>query len=321
MSLIHLNLSDPTESSNISFNTPSALPKSSGDDQLTSAVNSSQLVQHTYIHPVVLFSILDHYLRRNATQDNVIGTLLGVLGDDGRIVEVRSCYAVPHYENETEVEMDMEYHGQMYKLHNRVNQKEVVVGWYSTGLKISKYAPLIHDFYVKAAKASKVPSPVYLLVDTELTGNKLGISAYGSLPVGTDKNSENALFLPVPYSIHYPNAERNALDTISKAKDDGADGIASLVTDIEKFEASIEELIQMLDRVSKYVQSVCDGKVDPDNAVGRYLSDTLSCIPKVDPDNLDALFQSHLQDLLMIVYLSNLTRVQLNISDRLQRIA
>ena len=50
------------------------------------------------LHPVVLFSILDHYSRRNDTQNRVIGTLLGQ--KNGDVIEVTNCFPVPHTESE-----------------------------------------------------------------------------------------------------------------------------------------------------------------------------------------------------------------------------
>jgi translation initiation factor 3 subunit F len=55
------------------------------------------------IEPVVLFSILDHALRRNANQKRVIGTMLGIRSDDGTEVEIRNCFAVPHNESSEQV--------------------------------------------------------------------------------------------------------------------------------------------------------------------------------------------------------------------------
>lgn len=90
------------------------------------------------IHPVALFSILDHYLRRKDDQDRVIGTLLGVRtsggssgsgGSETETVEVRSSFAVLHSETSEQVAVDMEYHRTMYELHHKVNPKEVIVGW------------------------------------------------------------------------------------------------------------------------------------------------------------------------------------------------
>lgn len=51
------------------------------------------------VHPVVVFTILDQYRRRNADQDRVIGTLLGNITADG-IVEIKNSYQVPHQEKD-----------------------------------------------------------------------------------------------------------------------------------------------------------------------------------------------------------------------------
>lgn len=50
---------------------------------------------------MVLFSILDHYLRRPENQKRVIGTLLGTVTTN--VVEVTNSFAVPHLEKNEEV--------------------------------------------------------------------------------------------------------------------------------------------------------------------------------------------------------------------------
>ncbi|ORX69188.1 Mov34-domain-containing protein [Linderina pennispora] len=248
--------------------------------------------QQCYIHPVVLFSILDHFLRRNDNQERVIGTLLGVRSDDGRIVEIRSSFAVPHFETEDQVEVDMEHHRTMYTLHKKASAREQIVGWYATGSSLSKYAALIQDFYSREAAPF---SAVHLVMDTDLVP-----------AVGAAAHPENCVFLPLPYELQYPDAELSALQT---AADSSELGVTGLVSDMEQLEKTIEELHAMLDRVTKYVTNVVDGKEKPNNIVGKSIDKQFA-----------VLFQSHLQDILMVAYLTNLTRAQLNIADRLQRI-
>lgn len=111
------------------------LPPSSG-----AGVLNSRSLSGVQVHPVALFSILDHYLRRSdqeseededekpePSQPRVIGTLLGTR--NGSEVEIRSCFAVPHHETSEQVQVDMDYHKTMYDLHHRVNADEVIVGW------------------------------------------------------------------------------------------------------------------------------------------------------------------------------------------------
>jgi translation initiation factor 3 subunit F len=79
------------------------------------------------VHPVALFSILDHFLRRSPNEDRVIGTLLGTRVDN--VIEVKSSFAVLHKESEEQVAVDFEYHRTVYELHQKVNPRETIVGW------------------------------------------------------------------------------------------------------------------------------------------------------------------------------------------------
>jgi hypothetical protein len=94
---------------------------------ITDCDHSRRTPKSVTIHPVALFSILDHYLRRTDAQDRVIGTLLGTRTESE--IEVRSSFAVLHSETSEQVAVDMEYHRTMYELHHKVNPKEVIVGW------------------------------------------------------------------------------------------------------------------------------------------------------------------------------------------------
>lgn len=84
-----------------------------------------------YVHPVVLFSIVDHYSRREEGQERVIGTLLGTV--NGSKVEICSCFSVPHTDTEQQVTLNTDFHTTMLALQQRVDPGLRVVGWYSTG--------------------------------------------------------------------------------------------------------------------------------------------------------------------------------------------
>ena len=65
------------------------------------AVSESVRARKVFVHPVVLFSIVDGFERRSEDAKRVIGTLLGSV--DKTSVEIRSCFGVPHNESEDEV--------------------------------------------------------------------------------------------------------------------------------------------------------------------------------------------------------------------------
>jgi translation initiation factor 3 subunit F len=51
--------------------------------------------------------------------------------------------------------------------------------------------------------------------------------------------------------------------------------------------------------------------------IGRYLSDTVAAIPYISPEDFDKMFEDNMQDMLLLMYLSNLMRTQLAIADKL----
>ena len=88
------------------------------------------------VHPTVLLSIVDHYNRiAKDTKKRVVGVLLGLYGDND-ILDVTNCYAVPFEEDSQEPDVwffDHIYHEQMFNMMRRINGKEVIIGWYSSG--------------------------------------------------------------------------------------------------------------------------------------------------------------------------------------------
>ncbi|CAB4410693.1 unnamed protein product [Rhizophagus irregularis] len=269
------------------------------------------------VNPVVLFSVLDHYLRRQEKQHRVIGTLLGVRSEDGSEVEVRNCFPVSHDETDNQVAVDMEYHRNMFELHKKVNAKEVIVGWYATGSNLNQWNALIQDFYSR-----EVMPPfqaIHLTMDTDLKNDDklLGVKTYVSAPIGISAKPENCLFLPVPCDVKYFDAERSGLDLLASAKND-TDRSTSLFSDMDNLEKTIKAVFEMLERVTDYVNKVLDGSIPADNTIGRFLMDTISVVPKVDKVEFEKMFNGHLQDLLMVSYLANMTRTQLAIAERLQ---
>lgn len=75
---------------------------------------ASSRTKKVYIHPVVLFSIVDSFERRNEEAKRVIGTLLGVV--DKGYVEVKSCFGVPHNESTDEVKLTVIKAGFRYEI-------------------------------------------------------------------------------------------------------------------------------------------------------------------------------------------------------------
>lgn len=239
------------------------------------------------IQPQAIFSILDHSLRRSPDQERVIGTLLGTRSEDDSVIEIRSCFAVGHTETTDQVEVDMEYQKQMLALHLKANPKEVLVGWYATSAELNTFSALIHNFYGGQGDGTWPHPAVHLTVST-IPGQEIEARTYISAPVGVtpERAADSAAFIPVPYEIKYGDSERSGLELISTAKD-REDRSVALMTDIEGLENAIEEILAMLERVSRYVESVLDEETPPSTALGQFLLNALALAPKVEPTDIE----------------------------------
>ncbi|KAI0294596.1 Mov34-domain-containing protein [Multifurca ochricompacta] len=256
------------------------------------------------IHPAALFSILDHYLRRTDTQQRVIGTLLGTRGEGDDAVSVRGAFAVLHSETSEQVAVDMDYHRAMFDLSQRVNPKESIVGWYSTGSNLNTYSALIQNFY--SQETAPYPA-IHIALNTGTeAGEEAGVKAYISSPVGVFPKPENAVFVPIPVTLRVNDAERSGLHLLENAP-------TSPVGELAQLESTLKDVLDMLDRVLAYAQEAAAGK-PADAALGRYLMDALGA----GTEELGkGGFTSSLQDTLMMSYLANLVRAQAEVSARL----
>ncbi|KAF9077011.1 eukaryotic translation initiation factor 3 [Rhodocollybia butyracea] len=275
-----------------------------------SAQNNPRTPTSITIHPVALFSILDHYLRRKDDQDRVIGTLLGTRTDAE--IEVRSSFAVLHSETSEQVAVDMEYHRTMYELHHKVNPKEVIVGWYSTGSNLNTYSALIQNFYSQETTPHQA---IHVSLDTGVEpGQPAGVKGYVSSPVGVFPKPENCVFVPVPVELQFRDSERRGVDLLTSTAVSENSTSQQPLSDLEILESSIQSVTSMIDRVLGYVRAVLAGETKGDPAIGRYLMDTLGA----STDDLEkGGFNGRLQDTLMISYLANLVRAQAEVSSRL----
>lgn len=261
------------------------------------------------IFPKAIFSVLDHSLRRNADQERVIGTLLGTRSEDGSEVEVRSAFAVGHSEAEDQVEVDMEYHKQMLALHLKANPREVLVGWYATASELNTFSALIQNFYSGQGDGTWPHPAVHLTVSTE-AGKDLETRAYISAPVGVtaERAADSAAFIPVPYELRYAEADKSGLESIANAKD-AEDRSAAVTSDIDSLERAVEEVISMIDRVSRYVESVLDEETPASTAMGQFLLNALALAPKVDVADIE-------RDLYVPFTIHILTLILTNISQQ-----
>jgi len=265
------------------------------------------------VHPVVLFSIADSYERRNADSHRVIGTLVGSV--DKQSIEVTNCFCIPHKEYEERVEADIVYAQEMFELNKKVAPHEALVGWFATGSDITSHSALIHDYYARETK-----DPIHLTLDTTLISGRVNMKAYVFVPIGVPGATSGSMFTPVKVEMIASEPEVAGLDLLHKTKHSKIRSVEPL-PELKKIAEAADKNEMMLDIVIRYVGAVLAGMEEPDTSVGRALVDLVQSVPKMDPVKFEAMLNSNMRDLLMVIYLSSLTKTQLQLNEKLSMVS
>ena len=298
-------------------------------------VHGAGKVASVRVHPVVVFNACDSYVRRQETQERVIGTLLGTVRHDG-VVEIKNSYAVPHNEQNGQVYVDVEFHRAMIDLHLRVNPTVKIVGWYSTGDGVVPTDALIHEFY-----AHECATPVHVTLDVTFAdrdrlmrawvGQSLALgaapktaaaaaAAVGEKPAEGAEGADTAAEPAGATAIHFQEVQLvNQFDAAERV---GVGALASEGSELSEkgddLGATVSKLTGMLEKAGSYVDAVVEGKTKGDAEIGRRLADALSAVPRLTKSQFEKLFGEGAQDMLLVTYLSNVTKMQLMLAEKLQ---
>ncbi|KAL4087884.1 hypothetical protein PRIC1_012315 [Phytophthora ramorum] len=248
-------------------------------------------VTEVKLHPVVVLQALDRSLRRAEGQERVIGTLLGRV--ENGVAEISGSFAVPHLEKGDEVAVGRDFHAHMYELHQRVNEGDVVVGWYAAGAgRLDDHSALIQQFYSSLDVSAFVSTPLEV-VDTAL------VHQFKQIPVTQKLSEPEAIALN---AMTPKNGEAKAVE---------------LPKELQALEETMQQLYECIDGAGSFVGDVVAGKQTADHKLGREIADALAAIPMLREEQFDQLFNTGLQDLLMVSYLSGLTQAQLSMAEKL----
>lgn len=236
-------------------------------------------------------------------------------------VEITNCFAVPHAERGDEVAIGKDFNRQMLALHLRANKRETVVGWYATALPdensegkfkfIADTSSLIHEFYASECE----DDPIHLVVDTSLINDAMELRAYKSSSITVKNDALANIFNEIRLSVKSSESEKICIDKMIAGNSPA--GAPATQDENEALKLSMEKLLEMLETASNYVDSVLSNKVTPDETIGRDIFESLNSIPRIRPEVFDKMFNDSLQDLLMVTYLSNVTKTQLSIAEKL----
>merc|ERR1719198_2447893 len=255
------------------------------------------------VHPIVLLSVVDHYSRvAKGTTKRVVGTLLGEV-DDFQL-HITNCFAVPFEEDPRDPQVwfvDHNFHEEMYAMFKKVNAKERVVGWYSTGPKIKPSDLSIHELYRRYC-----PEPVLVVMDVKPKDVELPMESYYSIQEQTSDEVFKRTFLHVQSTVGAYEAEEVGVEHLLRdIKNASASTLAVRVGD--KITA-LKGLAMRLKEISAYLSSVVAGKLPMNQEIIYQLQEIIYQLQEQDSEELVRSFAMETNDMMLALYLGSMLR-------------
>eukprot|EP00270_Netrium_digitus_P021837 TRINITY_DN9588_c0_g1_i1.p1 TRINITY_DN9588_c0_g1~~TRINITY_DN9588_c0_g1_i1.p1 ORF type:complete len:306 (+),score=86.18 TRINITY_DN9588_c0_g1_i1:188-1105(+) len=262
-------------------------------------------IEKVVVHPLVLLSIVDNYTRvAKDTNKRVVGVLLGETFR-GR-VDVTNSYAVPFEEDDKDTSiwfLDHNYHEAMFSMFKKINAKEHVVGWYSTGPKLRE-----SDLDIQELFFSYASNPVLVIIDVQ--PKELGIPTQAFCTIENPKEEgsrkNNKIFVHVHSEIGAYEAEEIGVEHLLRDVKDAS--ISTLATEVSAKMVALKGLESRLKQISQYMEMVVAGKLPINHEIMAHLQDVFNLLPNLNVNELVKSFHVKTNDMLMVIYLASLIR-------------
>jgi len=258
------------------------------------------------VHPLVLLSTVDHYNRvAKDTKKRVVGVLLGEVRKGE--VDITNSFAVPFEEEDSNPNiwfLDHNYLENMSAMFKKVNARENVVGWYSTGPRIRSNDLDINDLFKKYT-----PNPVYVIIEVEPKEEfEIPTKAY----VGVEEVKEDATepphltFQHIPSEIGALEAEEVGVEHLLRDVKDTS--VSTLATQVNAKLLSLKSLISHLQEMHQYLENVTSGKLPLNHSILSQLQDIFNLSPNLNIEELAKSFAIKTNDMMLVIYLSSMIR-------------
>mmetsp|Transcript_15403 Transcript_15403/g.17761 ORF Transcript_15403/g.17761 Transcript_15403/m.17761 type:complete len:325 (+) Transcript_15403:48-1022(+) len=265
----------------------------------------SNVPELVVIHPLVLLSVVDHYKRVVAKNKNrrVVGVLLGEKSKG--TLNITNSYAVPFEEDPKESRiwfLDHNYHDAMYEMFRKINAKEKVVGWYSTGTKFKAHDIEINELFKKYCSL-----PTLVLIDVE-HAEELGLptTAYYSKEEVTRDGTIVKNFTHLPSSVEALEIEEVAVEQLLRdVKNVSIGNVAALVDQKTK---SLRGLMSKMATIQKYLENVIDKQLEPNYQIIFNLQEIFNCLPNTTSEDFAKALLTKNNDHNFVLYISSIIR-------------
>lgn len=211
--------------------------------------------------------------------------------------------------------LDHNYLESMLIMFRKVNAKERVVGFYSTGPQIRPNDLRIYDLVNKFTSGSAY-SPVFCIIDIRPNRQSIPTTAYKvveEVSSGNDSNQRNRQFAHVPSLIDAMEAEEVGVEHLLREINDPT--VSTVASLIKAKMSGLSTLTEKLVECKDYLETCVRGEKKMNPEISANLQTILNLLPNLNTEDLVRSMLVKTNDMHMAIYLSALIRSVIALHD------
>ena len=231
-------------------------------------------------------------------------------------MNITNCYAIPFEEDLKDKDVwfvDHIYHEHMYTMFRKINSKERIVGWYSSGPKIKKNDIEIHEKF-----RAYNTNPVFCIIKVH-EAETLGIptEAYMSVEELDEEGHLIKNFVHVPSSIDATEAEQVGVEHLLRDIKDVS--IGDLSMQISNKVMGLKALGVKIKEIKTYVDDMLEGKYPMNTEIIENLQDIFNLMPNLNFETIIQSFSVKTNDFMHMTYVCSLIRAIIGVHNLIDR--
>jgi len=264
---------------------------------------SKPTLERVEIHPLVLLSVTDHYNRvAKDTKKRVVGCLLGQR--IGKRLDVTNSFAVPFDEEDRAPStwfLDFNYLEDLAYMFKRVNSREKIVGWYSSGPKLKKNDIDIHKIFYQYNS-----EPICCIIRVSEDSQDLPTKAYCGIDCVQSDGRHSKEFAHIQSIVTASEAEQVGVEHLLREIENIS--LSTLTTEVNHKSTSLNGLIERLIMIENYLNDIINNNLPINQDILQNLQLIFNLLPNLNKKNVIQSFQVKKNDLMLNIYIASLLR-------------
>ena len=230
-------------------------------------------------------------------------------------IYIDSSFAVPFEEDKKDPDvwyLDHNYLATMETMFRKVDAREYVVGFYSTGPKIRA-----NDLQIEELMRTYVAQPIFVIIDVRQDHEGVPVKAYVALETLQEDGKETKLaFSHLEAIIGATESEEVGVEHLLRDINDPT--VSTLAGTIRHKMTALKGLKSSLEEMHSYLNRVLSGEMQPNNKIMYNIQSMFNLLPNLNMDALARAFVEKSNDMHLVIYISSIVRSVVALHDLVQ---